>query len=364
MNDFVFDAAVFKQALDTHAIVSVTDVQGNILHVNDLFCQVSEYSRAELLGQNHRIIKSQEHAPEVYRDMWRTIAQGGIWQGEIKNNKKNGGYYWVKTSIMPVMNDAGKPDQYISIRTEITDRKIAEAQLLQRREKLKTALRVKSEFLSRMSHEIRTPLNGVIGLADVLADTKLDDVQIELLTELKSCSDGLMRLLLNLLDFEEVSAGHKTLEIAEINVADFVAEITRHWQKIATAKGVEFVCRMAGSLPKNMTFDRSQTRRILDELLDNAFKFTKNGQVTLCAYPQQDAKIVIEVHDTGIGIPADAIAQILEPFGQLDSTISRQNDGAGVGLALCNEMIKRMGGEMCVESEPGKGTKFKIVMPV
>ncbi|MBR34486.1 MAG: PAS domain-containing sensor histidine kinase, partial [Nitrospinae bacterium] len=118
-----------KHALDEHAIVSTTGADGNITYANDKFCEISGYTRDELMGLNHRIIKSDEHPSEFYRDMWNTIGSGDVWQGEVKNRKKNGDYYWVKATMLPFMNDRGKPYQYVSIRTDITERKKAEKEL-------------------------------------------------------------------------------------------------------------------------------------------------------------------------------------------------------------------------------------------
>jgi len=173
-----------------------------------------------------------------------------------------------------------------------------------------------------------------------------------------------MKMLLDLLDFEEVSAGKKELEVETVDTAGFVAEMIEHWQKIAATKDVGFECRMPDTLPENMNFNRQQIRRILDELLDNAFKFTKTGKVTLSADFVGDDKVLIKVKDTGAGIPAEAIDHVLEPFGQLDSSHARDNDGTGIGLALCNEMVKRMGGNMSVTSALGRGTTIGLLLPV
>jgi PAS domain S-box-containing protein len=364
MSGYIFEFDAFRQALDAHSIVSVTDVKGNILHANDLFCRISGFSHAELLGKNHRIIKSDEHAPEIFKQMWRTIAKGDIWHGEIKNNKKNGGFYWVKTTIMPILNQAGKPYQYISIRTDITDRKMAETNLSNSREKLKIALQAKSDFLSRMNHEIRTPLNGIIGMCDVLGETPLDAEQKEFLDHIKSSSDGLMALLLNLLDFEEVSSGHIVVDATWINIADFMSAIMQHWQQIALGQGLEFECSLNPALPDRLKFDPALLRRIIDELLKNAFKFTISGKVSLAIRPGEHATIITEVKDTGTGISAAARVLIFSPFTQQDSAISRQNDGAGIGLALCKELVTRMGGEISVKSDPGQGSRFRVELPI
>ncbi|MBL4750074.1 MAG: PAS domain S-box protein [Amylibacter sp.] len=364
MESFVIDRDVFVQALDVHSIVSVADVRGNILYVNDLFCRVSGYSREELLGKNHRIVKSDQHPPEVFKAMWRSIAKGDVWQGDIKNKKKNGGFYWVKTMIMPVLNTAGKPYQYVSIRTDITDRKLAESALVANREKLKTALRVQSEFLSRMSHEIKTPLTGIIGMGEILKETDLDAEQTEFVSELLEASGRLQKFLDDMLDLKMVHSGQIKPENIMVRVSDFMLDIEGKWQPVAQNQGVRFDCCRAGNLPDILKFDPTYVHRIIDELLNNAFKYTGAGKVTFCIRLGDDATVITEVTDTGIGISKDAIDAVFSPFNQNDMSNTREHDGAGLGLAVCKDLVTYLGGEIKVASQLGQGSQFKMILPL
>ena len=152
-----------RYALDQAAIVAVTDQRGIITYVNDKFCEISKYSRDELIGQDHRIINSAYHPKEFIRDLWRTIAQGHTWRGEIRNQAKDGSIYWVDTTIVPLLEADGKPRQYLAIRSDITQRKVAEQQLADQ-----AALAQLGQLAAVVAHEVRNPLAGVKGSLQVL----------------------------------------------------------------------------------------------------------------------------------------------------------------------------------------------------
>ncbi|HER27095.1 MAG TPA: PAS domain S-box protein, partial [Rhodospirillales bacterium] len=208
-----------KYALDEHAIVSIADVRGIIVYANEKFCDVSGYTEKELLGQNHRIVKSEEHTSEFYTEMWKTISSGNVWHGEIKNNSKDGQGYWVMTTIVPSLNEKRKPFQYVSIRTDITKRKEAELKALM-------ASRTKSNLLANMSHELRTPLNAIIGFSGSIKEEIFgpigNDKYSEYLDDIHYSGQHLLDLINDILDVSAVEAGALDLHDEYVSLSKVV----------------------------------------------------------------------------------------------------------------------------------------------
>src|SRR3954470_23446094 len=180
-----------KRALDHAAIVATTDVAGRITYVNDKFCEISGYSREELIGQDHRIINSGLHPAQFMRDLWVTIAHGKVWHGEIRNKAKDGHFYWVDTTIVPFRDERGKPYQYIAIRADITARKAAEQQLAQQ-----AALARLGQMAAVVAHEVKNPLAGIKGAVQVLMSRRTPgDKEAVVMGEIVERIDALNELI-------------------------------------------------------------------------------------------------------------------------------------------------------------------------
>lgn len=616
-----------KFVLDQHAIVSITDVQGNITLINDKFCAISGYNRDELIGSNHRILNSSHHDTAFFKDMYHTIANGKVWEGEICNKAKNGRLYWVRSTIMATMGADEKPQSYIAIRTDITsvkeaennakkltqqiteskerldlvmdstgvgiwdwqilsgqvefnerwaeitghtleeleplnmttwidqfhpddlslssqvmekhfdgeinayevevrlkhkhghwiwvldsgrlverdesgspkrmigtlldiskrkqaeldtlealsitdatlestnngivvsdtesntlffnsnlismwnlpleamdekgsrnitqlmiqqvqqpdsfseqivscikdhslsltgsltlldnrafefdskplirneeitgrvwrftdvsERLAVELEIIEAKEAAETASRTKSQFLANMSHEIRTPMNGVLGMTELLLDNPLDEAQQSRAQTIKRSADSLLTIINDILDFSKIEAGKLDLEIIDFNLADLIEDVADTFTAQAEDNQIEFICSANPSIPPWYKGDPGRLRQILTNLISNAIKFTKEGEVSL-QYSQQQlsngkSTLRFTVKDSGIGLSVAQQQNLFQKFSQADNSITRKFGGTGLGLAICKQLIELMHGEIGVTSDPNKGSTF------
>ena len=351
-----------KFALDEHAIVSITDLGGRITYANERFCRVSGYAREELLGRNHRILKSGRHDQVFFKSMWETIVAGRVWHGEICNRAKDGQEYWVAATIVPSLDAQGRPYEYIAIRTDITNRKQVEQQLTEARNAADAANRAKSEFLANMSHEIRTPMNGIIGMTELALETRLDNDQREYLEVVRSSANALLTLINDILDFSKIEAGKLTVEQIPFDLRVTVAETLKSLTLRAHQKGLEVAYDIGAEVPARVIGDPGRLRQVLVNLVGNAIKFTERGEVVvtvgLASCDAQNVSLQFDVRDSGIGIPADKLEQVFEAFTQEDASTTRKYGGTGLGLAISNRLVELMDGRMWVESTPGAGSHF------
>jgi len=247
--------------------------------------------------------------------------------------------------------------------------KLAHDKIAQLSHELERATQAKSEFLARMSHEIRTPMNALLGVAELLSETPLNQDQSEYVRIFRRAGDNLLNVINDILDFSKIEAGQVELECIAFDLSDVIQGAIEITGMRARAKGLVLNAEIRGDVPPRLMGDPGRLRQILLNLLSNAVKFTDRGGITLRVEPDQAGTLHFSVRDTGIGIPADRVATIFESFTQADASTTRKYGGTGLGLAISKKFVELMGGRIWAESRPGEGStmhftaRFGIAAP-
>lgn len=360
------------RALNMSSIVAFTDARGTIIYVNDKFCEISKYSKEELLGQNHRIINSGYHPHEFFIELWKTISSGKVWTGEIKNRAKDGTFYWVLTTIVPFLNEYGKPYQYISIRTEITKlKKIQEEQNKIQLEieratiaqhAAEDLLERKNKFLDIAAHELRTPISTLSLLLQIAVrqTEKGKPLTYDILAQLRAPTDRLTRLTIDLLEMAKLE---RRLIILSPVLTDLVLLIVKCVEEFRVLAPNRHFIFDPPNLPLEIKIDPLRINQVLSNLLDNAVKYTKEGPIEIILEVRSNV-IRVSVKDHGAGIPKEQQTKLFTTFTRGNSDATIRAGGLGLGLSICREIIDLHGGTIGFVSEENNGSSFYFELPL
>jgi two-component system CheB/CheR fusion protein len=336
-----------RHALDQAAIVAITDQRGIITYANDKFCEISKYSREELLGQDHRIINSGYHPKEFIRDLWRTIAQGQVWRGEIRNRAKDGSLYWVDTTIVPFLDSTGKPRQYLAIRSDITQRKVAEEQLREQ-----ASLTQLGQLAAIVAHEVRNPLAGLRGSLQIL-ESRLSPTlrERDIIGSMIQRIDGLSKTVEDILLY----ARPQPPRLRGVDLSRLLNEASTS-AKAATPE----TCSVTVQPGDHATVraDPDMLRAVLLNLILNACQAAGGRHQIEITTSVADGKCHLRVLDRGPGIPVDLRERVFDPF------FTTKSGGTGLGLPIVKRLIEAQGGVIALRSREGGGTIAELILPL
>jgi len=356
--------AILNQISDGCAVV---DLRGNYLFVNDAFCRMFNYRKDDLVGANFKGAIGEERIATLRELYARVYATGEPAQLEYQVFPKGREPLFIDQSVSLERDEEGRPVGFLSIVRDCTARKASEQAADRARRAAEEASRAKSEFLANMSHEIRTPMNGIIGMATLALDGPLTAAQTDCISTVKSSAESLLRILNDILDFAKIESRKLEIERVRFQPADLLQQAVRPFLHQAGEKGIALGVDVAPDVPRSVVGDPLRLRQIVANLVGNALKFTDRGAVrvsaALDAIASGTVTLRLRVVDTGIGIAADKCAQIFEPFTQADGSTTRRFGGTGLGLAISATLAQMMGGRLWVESEPGAGSTFHLLLP-
>jgi PAS domain S-box-containing protein len=355
-------------------VVEITDSRAVMQYVNPAFCRTLGFAAEEAIGKTPaQMVRSDAHDPAYFQNIDRTLSAGEVWKGLLVSSAKDGRAVHLETTIAPVRDATGTVTHHVAVKRDITARIHAEARLQAANEQLETARdaaldasKVKSQFLANMSHELRTPLNAIIGYSEMMieeAEDDGDDAAIADLGKIRSAGRHLLGIINDLLDLSKIEAGRMQLNIESFDLRRALEAVVGTLEPLARDRRNSFRVdyRLAGT---EVAADEARLRQVMMNLLSNANKFTEDGIIEVVARAEgNDGFYAIDVRDSGIGMPADVLERLFQPFMQADATTTRKYGGTGLGLTITKRFCEMMGGTVSAASEPGRGSTFTVLLP-
>ncbi|MDP1524713.1 MAG: PAS domain S-box protein [Rhodocyclaceae bacterium] len=378
--------------------VIIVGLDGNIVYVNDTLCQLTGYTRGELVGRNPRLFSTGKTPRKHYEELWAAMLSGREWWGELHNRNKDGREFVEFAHMMPMRNADGEISGYLGIKEDITERKqmgeeldhyrhhlkelvdertaellVTQKELEASRGAAEAANQAKTAFLANMSHEIRTPMNAVIALSHLMLQDIVEPKQRERLLKISTSAQHLLALINDVLDFSKIEAGRLKLEHLDFELASVFDMVTNQIEDQVHAKGLDWKVMVDERVPVFLHGDPLRLGQVLLNFTSNAIKFTSTGRVALKVVmvdqveqppqrgkPADGVRLRFSVSDTGSGFDVAIKQRLFRPFEQADVSTTRQHGGTGLGLAICQRIADMMDGVIDVESKPGEGSTFWI----
>ncbi|WP_026692570.1 ATP-binding protein [Peribacillus kribbensis] len=346
LNITLKELADFKNALNEATIFAITDSLDVITYANEKFCEITKYSRAELIGQEHEILNSGFHPPSFFKEIRKSITEGKPWKGEILNKAKDGTLYWVDTTIVPLTDIHGKTYQHLSIQYDITEKKRTE-EMLRKAEKLSLV----GELAAGIAHEIRNPLTTVKGFVQLLSTSHSEKKLLYADTILEEVD----RINFIVSEFMVFAKPHAT------NYSECSApEILRSVIKLLEAEAALNAVIISSDLPDENIYiygEKNQLKQVFLNIIKNGIEALPNGGNIIVSAAKTSSEMIISIRDTGIGMTPEQVKKLGEPFN------TTKDSGNGLGLMVSYKIIQNHQGRILVHSEINKGTTFQIIFP-
>jgi PAS domain S-box-containing protein len=360
-----------KQELVFNAVgegIHALDLDGQIIFENPAGEKMLGWKPGELIGKPAHVTMHHSKAggapyPQGECPILASLGDGGA--RRISDEvfwRRDGTSFPVEYITTPIRDEKHKIIGAVVVFSDITERKRAAQELHHAKDAAEAANRAKSQFLANMSHEIRTPMNGVMGMTDLMLDTTLTQEQREFGETIRTSAEALLTVINDILDFSKIETGKLRFEELDFDLREVLESTLKMLAGQAQAKGLKLAGAVAPETPTSLRGDPGRLRQILINLVGNAVKFTRAGEVTISVTSEEetvtDVLLHFEVQDTGIGISSETQAQLFQAFVQADDSMTRKYGGTGLGLAICRQLVERMGGRIGVESTQRQGSRF------
>ena len=361
--------ARFRLAVETlNEGVAITDVEDVIVYVNSRMAEISGYAREEMVGQRVAQLLIPDEDQASYGQRMALRMQGVSEQYEVNFRRKDGQRFWAEVNGSALRDASGQIVGTVGAIMDISERKRIEEQLVAAVDASEDASRAKSAFLANMSHELRTPLNAIIGYSEMLQEDLRERGAADLvpdMVKIHGAGKHLLRLINDILDVSKIEAGKMDLLPEVFDVATLVRDVAATIGPLVEARGNTLCVRCADAIGL-MKADLTRVRQVLLNLLSNAAKFTQGGQVSLEVdrmAMNEESWVRFRVRDTGIGMTPEQLARLFKAFTQADVSTTRKYGGTGLGLVISRQLCQMMGGEVTVDSAPGSGSTFTVLLP-